>query len=250
MAEEKANPEVEDDGVDSSEEELRKVADDSEEEVAEEEAVEEEEVIEEEPTDNADRSKLGRTVAALKGDLIETKETLGTITEQLKAMTDIIGNQNQGEAPAAVDLDEVVTVGQLKNILADADKVKSSKSTEFQKQYTKAFLAESQGLSDEEYLPIEKAMLAGYEAYSDDPKKDAAMNFLRAQNTVYRETMKLPAIRKNPLKGKDKPTGTIPGGKAPGAPAKVIKLDATAAAYAKKRGFTDEQVAEALEGSE
>jgi 5S rRNA maturation endonuclease (ribonuclease M5) len=228
-----------------------------EKEVAEEEvgetASEEAEDTPEEPEDNAERSRLGRRVSELEGDLLkarqESQASTDNLNETLKKLTGLIGKNEEPaeeeffELPETkADLDKLI-----KESVSAIKQEESSQITKQSEEYSKGYIDTVMSLIDDD--PEGEAILKLLEDdFNTKHSKvdtmqggvmDAAKNIMAAKSQLSQGT-----VKKIPLKG-EKPRAPLGGGggdKIPKAAKKMPKLDATAAAYVKETGMSDDDV--------
>ena len=205
-----------------------------EEEIAEvEEKIEEAEKEDAEglPTDQKERSQLGRTLAALHRRLDEFDQRDADRGEQIDKLLEAIKAKNE---PEFEDDDDVpLTRSQLKAIMKEEREAEIEQTQKLSKKYHQDYglkWAElAKNLSDEEYnFLMAEAEEMKYDP-SDNGAVDAAVNFKEAQVRYYKKQL---GTRTNPLdKNKPKNIGTVKTQKVPDREIALPKLDEAAQSY-------------------
>ena len=204
----------------------------------EEEETEEEPAVVAEPTDNAERTKLGRKVARQEAQLSEIQSVLDRLANFM---------EDKGEVRGSIivdddDEDAFLTPENLPKYLERENKKRETEQSKYQKRYTSEFA--SIGRSDENFEDIWEIMLDKHNTIeTGDPSADAKINFYKARATFLENNRVT-----NPVKGKGSKTNTsvnLPNKMKGKTPVKV-KLDAHAAEFVKKRGLSDEFVQKTL----
>lgn len=210
------------------------------EEVAEDTPVTEGVVTEpvvEEPTDNAERSRLGRRFSALEN--------------RVDSVLEKIESWKPEPAPAPTesyeDDDMPMTRADLRNYISSEKKREADAAKSYDASYSKAVI--QMGLDEEDdatFDAIVSKMNSDYnKKYSNDPVVDAERNYLRAAKAVLREAKKGNPLTKN--EGKvNKGLGISGDTTVTNPEEKMPELDEAALEYVKKTGMTDEQVKEAF----
>ena len=250
------------DGVDEVEEvatEDETTEETTEEEVSEEVAAEEtEEVAEEdaedaleEPEDNAERSRLGRRVSELETELRASKlESENKLNETLEKLNSFLGKNEETQEEEFFELPE--TKADLDKLIKES--VKSLRNAEDEqvdedaKAYQDGYVDTVMNLLDGDPDGKELYELINSDDFNIKHSKantmqggvmDAAKNLMAAKAQLAHGT-----VKKIPLKG-EKPRAPLGGGgadKTPKAAKKMPKLDATAAAYVKETGMSNDDV--------
>jgi regulator of replication initiation timing len=194
------------------------------EEVAEttEEVVEEQ--AEELPTDHKERSNLGRKLTALHRRVDETDNQFGDIKKQLESLI----KQNVKDPLESLEPDEPVTRKEMESILEARERLRESRDKSYNENYVRTISGLGSDLGQEEYDAVlaemrdvtydptdnperdaEMNFLKAEKIYlrkvtydpTDNPERDAEMNFLKAEKIYLRKKMAKPADKVNPLKG-------------------------------------------------
>ena len=210
---------------------------------AEEEAPDEE--LPPEPTDHGDRSQLGRKV----GDLSRTVES---VLERLDRIAREQERKLQEIPSYEYDPDEEIpmTRGELEKLLEERERRKTliaqQDLTRYEKGYMEQFSTLAEKLQPEEAKAVEDTMMTKYNVrYSDDPYKDAELNFFKARTAVLENR---PPAKPKPTLRESAPTGGASATTSSSRSAATVKLDPLAAEFVKKTGMKPEDVAKALEG--
>lgn len=194
-----------------------------------------EEKLQEEPTDNRERSNLGRKVAALEA----------TISDFIRAQTEVLEAKPAEEVDLDLDGDMPLTKKDLDNYFAKQTADKTKYNTNYLNQVSKIGLEDS----DELFNSILAEMETGkYNFYTGDASRDAEVNYLKATKTV----LSINKGKSNPL---DKNKGKVTRGlgingdtKVENRVAPLPELDEYAKSYAKKMGMTEDEIRGALAG--
>jgi hypothetical protein len=196
-----------------------------------EEVVEEttkEEVVEPvEPTDNAERSKLGRKVDAMWKRFDEQKGTFEKMTEVLEAM---IEERNK---PADVDSESLITASEAERLAEEKFNKLINKQSADREKYEKGYLDQlvliSADYEPDEYDAIQNIMMEKFnKRHSDNPSFDAHKNFRDAEVAFLRSNKKVVPKGKVPAGAKIATTGAEKVKKKTNP---LPKLDAAAQAY-------------------
>lgn len=206
-----------------------------------------------EPTDNAERSALGRKVAA-------QGETLARIEQTLAEM---VGNQRQPvEEPIEDGLDDLdddtpLTKREVERLLENRERKRKDADTKYQNGYRNTLAHLGQGQDPELHAVIVEKMMNDYNIkHSDNPVVDAQLNYANARADVFAG---LAAKKASPFPKKgEKEQGSQhlggPSGNPQGQPRakKKMKLDPHAQAYLDSLRMSDKDkealVENALEG--
>lgn len=220
------------------------------------------EPVPEEPTDNAERSRLGRRMKSLEDSLSQLLTKLDTIPNQANAA------QPQANAPAKYDdsymereLQAAIDQGIIPDtIITPMDQlrvdnyraqVEEKRSLEYQRGYIdvlKGFGGNTDNaLHDEIVAELFRVESPYNQRRYGDPAVDAHLNYLEAKAAILEGKMTTPTS-KNVFKGKQ---GTAPTGNhvsttvQPGEDA-AMKLDEVSLQFIKSQGMSEESVRNAL----
>ena len=185
---------------------------------------------------NALKSWVGRRDTAIEAKIAANN---AEILAKLDALT----------PPATPDGDEFsddtyMTKSQVTQFMADSKKQEEAVANKYKDDYSAALSSMGADMPDEEYNTVIAEHFANHnERLSNDPKRDAEVNFLRASNALFRKGGKV-----NPLGGKPPtgPLGTGGGTKVEAKPAVMPKLDSMAESFIKSQGKDAAWVKEAL----
>lgn len=197
----------------------------------------EEEKVPVEPTDNRERSNLGRKVAAL--------ET--TIAEFIQAQTEAIKPTQEVEQPDLdLDGDIPLTKKDLDNYFANQSKEKTRYNTSYLNQVSKIGLDDSDDLFNSVLVEMETGK---YNAYTGDAVRDAEVNYLKATKAVLsvKGDTKVNPLNKNTGK-QTKGLGINGDTRVENKTAALPELDEHAKSYAKKMGMSEAEIRSALSG--
>jgi len=200
-----------------------------------EEPVQEPEVPEE-PTDNRERSNLGRRVKAME-------DGLKTIVDKIDSYF-----TKQNSEPEA-DEEEIVTRKDLEKYLQSYQAKQQESAKQYEREYLQHESTLGMDMTDAEYTEIITERYNNFNTrYSDNPKADAELNFMKAYNAVLKK--KVQPQRQNPLKGNKPeaplggPTQSVNTNRDPN----PIHLDDAAKEYVQRMGISEEKVKAALSG--
>lgn len=205
-----------------------------EEEGAEEEKEEVEETgkSEEAAEEHKVSSRLGRKVKNLE-DRIAAYESVERQKEPVEEL--------DSEDETSVSMKDV------RVLIAKAKKEDEETKTAYNNTYLQTAISLSEHEDEEFANTVLDEMDTNFNTlYSDDPTKDAEMNYLKAQNAVLRKTQN--KGKENPLKG-DKPKaalGVTGGDTNTQSTFKMPKLDEHAQDLIKHSNFTEEDIRDAL----
>lgn len=254
--EEQEHSEEEAESVEEETEELE--AEEGEETEALEAGEEEEEEAQPEPSDNAERSKLGRKVKYMEDSLNGIKESIDERMDRMEKLFSQGQQQERHEEQFEDDEDEevVLTKKEMREQMQQLMKEQQTQETNSQVQYEKGYLSTIKQLgseeeSEEEFNDIYDEMMANFnKKHSDNPEMDAEKNWLRATKSVLKKQAAKPIKKENPLKGRKpkSPLGKGGGDTTPDTSPTTPKLDDVAAEFIRKTKMSDEAVADALSG--
>lgn len=221
------------------------IAEEPQEEVAEEavgesndEVVDQEpEVQVEEPSDNAERSKLGRRVSQME-------QLVNSINEKL----DFIASSSKKEEALVNDPEELLTAKEALELFEKLGTKKEQEQLRAKQQYEKTYLQVANSLSDEEdHEEVFKEMLENYNVkHSNDPKADAIINYKNAKIAILQKKINTPKV---PLKGEKPkvPLGVNAGSKVQTPKKSMPKLDPDSAYLVEALKISDDKVIAAYE---
>lgn len=192
-----------------------------------------------EPTDNRERSALGRRTSYVE-------ERVDTLDSKLDEILAAIELGKKPETPE--DEDSFITKGDLKSYMEKNDGDKVEVKARYDKDYIRAISKLGAGEdSDEVFDAILTELNTTYnQTYSKDASQDALINYFKASRAIYGKT----EVKKNPLIKNKKKTGgglsvggdtTIKPKEAP-----LPELDEYARDFAKATGMSDEDIRKAL----
>lgn len=222
---------------------------------------EEEEVIPAEPSENSERSKLGRKVKYIEDTVINFQESFEEKMNRLEGLlVSSTRRQQVADEPYGLEDDpdeEVIgTKAELKQFLNDYNKETESTRQENQVKYERDYVQTIKRLGSEEteedHKDIYDEMMSHFNVrHSNNPLVDAEKNYLKATRSVLKKKVAAPVEKKNPLKG-NKPKAPLgAGGNNETMPKKIKpmpKFDAAAQDFMRKSGITPERAAEILDG--
>ena len=194
----------------------------------------------EEPEDNAVRSKLGRKVQYLEGEL---EKALGVI--------------NQLQQPPAeeeeVDPDMPVTRGDIERIIEQRETHRVQQAQQYADNYNGGLVRLGLDLEESEHAEILKAVETVKDpSRTGNPDIDAQVNFYKAKTVVYEKKLREKSKPVNPLsKNEDaEPENLSPGVETKTKTKSVAmpKLDPESAALVKEWGWDAKRVNEILSG--
>lgn len=234
----------------------------SEEEKTELAAEQEEDVVPPEPSDNGERSKLGRKVKYIEDTVQSFQESFEEKMNRLEGLL-VSSNRKQDTDESylrdyeAGDDEEIIgTKAELKQFLTDYNKETESARQKNQAKYERDYVQTIKRLGSEEteedHKDIYDEMMSHFNVrHSNNPLMDAEKNYLKATRSVLKKKVAAPVEKKNPLKG-NKPKAPLgAGGNNETMPKKIKpmpKFDAAAQDFMRKSGITPERAAEILDG--
>lgn len=180
--------------------------------------------------ENAERSRLGRKVKELEAQL----SGIGTLQEQVARMASLLESKQETN-----DEDEIVTTKTLSSYLQRQEQESKQKKQAYEKDYTSAFTR--YGAEDDNFDTVWQEMVDNHNViHTGDPKVDAQINYLAAQNALLRKP-------NNPLKGKGQ---DVKGVNTPDTtkqnPKGMPTLDPVAEDFVKRMGISADWVNEKL----
>lgn len=221
---------------------------------------EEEAVIPPEPSDNGERSKLGRKVKYIEDTVISFQESFEEKMNRLEGLLVSSNRRQVTDEPYGLEDDpdeEVIgTKAELKQFLNDYNKETESTRQENQIKYERNYVQTIKRLGSEEteedHKDIYDEMMSHFNVrHSNNPLVDAEKNYLKATRSVLKKRVAAPVEKKNPLKG-NKPKAPLGAGSNNETMPKKIKpmpkFDAAAQDFMRKSGITPERAAEILDG--
>ena len=192
-----------------------------------------------EPEDNAERSRLGRKVAALETQL---QTALQALQEQAKPPAD------------PVDPDDLVTVGKLDEYLGQAERRKQAVVKQYNAASQQELLKYGKQYKDEDWLEIVKMAESNWEYATRNPAVDTRLNFREAERKFLQGKIKKGKTPVNPLEKNKDQNPTNLGGEsgaelAPPKEQAKPQLDKYAQDLVNRTGMSDESVDDALNNS-
>jgi hypothetical protein len=178
--------------------ETEETEEETQEEVADEQQTSEELDDEGLPKDHGKRSDLGRKVTATHRRIDELTTRMNQIAEYLEQTK---ASQEQDYLEDS-EPDEPITRRDLEKFYESQRKREMSAEKSYQENYVRTISGLGSDLSQDEYDGVLAEMKELTYDPSNDPGRDAEMNFLRAERVYLRKKMAQPAKPQNPLKGK------------------------------------------------
>jgi hypothetical protein len=190
-----------------------------------------------EPTDNSERTKLGRKVAHMAEQLEGIGDIKNALTEMQNTISQFRGGGNPAGAedfrysqpPAAPEVndDEILTAGEVRKLFQEENNRAKQNEDNYRNSYANELskLARERGISKEEYKEIETELLSNYYGTfnSGNAIQDAQGQFFAAENAVLRKRISAGTERKPNLNG-GQPSAAL------GMPAAETRAPAQAAA--------------------
>jgi hypothetical protein len=203
--------------------------------------------------DPAEKSRLGRKIKTIE----QKFDSLSDKLEQL-ILLQTLNAENAERKPEPEQEDEdaeaLITKADLQKLIPEYIRKQKEAETGETEKYRKGYIKEvthklGVDLSDDEHSAVVKIMLSKYNAKeTGDPKIDAQLNFLKAERDWValggKATVKS-KLRQQKAPGHDDESGADKG-KAGVGEDLLKKLDPAAADYAKKMGFTNDQIKKAF----
>lgn len=219
---------------------------------------EEEAEVPPEPSDNGERSKLGRKVKYIEDTVLGFQEQFEERMNRLDSL--ITSNTKLGSneygAESGEEEEYIGTKTELKKFLNDYNRDQETQKQSSQLKYEKGYINTIMRLGSEEtkedHQAIYDEMMRFFNAkHSDDPMVDAEKNYLNATRSVLKKRLAAPAKKVNPLKG-NKPKAPLGAGNNSETMAKktrpIPKFDDAAQDFMNKAGISPERAAEILDG--
>lgn len=154
------------------------------------------------PLGHTQRSDLGRKVSALHRRQDE-------VDDRIDRLLSVMETRELPEDPGLQsEPGDIVTHADINKILDDREKTKTQNAQNYDKQYVASISALSSELSEQEYNEIFAEMQNITYNPSNDPAKDAELNFIKAERAFLRK--KVAGKKTNPLKG-EKPRSALGG---------------------------------------
>ena len=211
-----------------------------------------------EPTDHKERTKLGRKVAELEGNIGKLLEQNRLLIERLVTPPPQAPPVQQGVEQEYVDLS---TPEGLRHFMAQERERERLAQYNDKTQYAvgyasqvKEWTAKATEAEDADAVEINK-LLTGETPFNvrhtSDPAGDFAMNLARAEAHYYKQKAKTPAPEKKAPLMNDKPRAPLSvGGESKAdtgsASAKPLKISPAAMEFAKSQGWSDEEIQKTL----
>ena len=222
-----------------------------------EDVIEEPVVIQAEPSDNAERSKLGRKVKELEIANAEMRDIINELRSPRRQIDDSLIDMDNITMPdddeeisfrkgdLRKEIVSIVKAAIPKAIPKELEKV-SKKEAEYNRNVTKKLGFLGADLDDETFSEVSDALVKSFKSYTGNPEVDAEMNYYKAKAEILEKKVKSPK-KNNPLdknKGKDLKNLGGAGGETPPAKGKIA-LSAEMKALQKKYNLSDEAAARA-----
>ncbi|MCK4328787.1 hypothetical protein KAX02_02985 [candidate division WOR-3 bacterium] len=154
------------------------------------------------PQDHKSRSDLGRKISAFHRRQDE-------FDDRIDRLLSVMETQGLPEDPGLQsEPGDIVTHADINKILDDREKTKTQNAQNYDKQYVASISALSSELSEQEYNEIFAEMQNITYNPSNDPARDAELNFIKAERAFLRK--KVAGKKTNPLKG-EKPRSALGG---------------------------------------
>lgn len=206
----------------------------------EETGVEEtEQAIKPEPDGNAERSRLGRKVKSLEETVQALMQKLETV-----AVTDIKAPEEKIEAEEEEEFIPT-TKKELEEFLEHREERKKKQNIDYETKYIA--VVNNLGLEEDDtaHEAIVEEMMKNFNVrYSNDPARDAEINYLKAERAYLKKQMAAVASteRTNPLKGNGKPVPVGGDTKVTKKKVALPKLDKYAEEFARDTGMTEDDL--------
>ena len=184
------------------------------------------------PVDHGKRSDLGRKVSAIHRRQDDVDARLDRILSVLEARSDTT-KITESDTFDGLDADDPIRLSDLDKYLEARESRKQQKALDYDNKYLKTFSKLSAGLDEDEANAIVDEMKALSYKASDDPDRDAEVNFLKAERAYLRKQLAAPKKKVNPITG-DKvkaPLGTVTSQKVVTKDTVLPKLDAAGMSY-------------------
>lgn len=177
------------------------------------------------PDDHNERSKLGRKLSAYHRRVDEIDNRFDRIETMLSSITQKEEPQDDSYAD-----DEPLTRKELDAYYASMKKKEASENEQYDKIYAQTMYSQGPDLEQAEFDAVMKELETIRYDKSQDPKRDAEMNFLRGERAYLR---KLSAAKKKdiPLKGDKAPGAGLKEQKIETKETQMPKLDGVAKSY-------------------
>ena len=220
---------------------------------------EDESAVPPEPSDNGERSKLGRKVKYIEDTVLGFQEQF---EERMNRLDGLLASNNRRPDTYGYETEDdpneelIGTKAELKKFLNDYNKDQETQRQDSQMKYEQDYVKTIKRLgsdeTEEDHKDIYDEMMSHFNVkYSDNPLVDAEKNYLKATRSVLKKRTAAPAKKVNPLKG-NKPKAPLGAGSNSETMAKktkpMPKFDEAAQDFMRKSGITPERAAEILDG--
>lgn len=177
------------------------------------------------PQDHTQRSGLGRKISAFH----RRQDEFDNRIDRLLSVMETQGLPEDPELQS--EPGDIVTHADINKILDDREKTKTQNAQNYDKQYVASISTLSSDLSEQEYNEIFAEMQNITYNPSNDPARDAELNFIKAERAFLRK--KVAGKKVNPLKGEKSRSalGVITNQTAVVKDATLPKLDAAGESY-------------------
>lgn len=190
-----------------------------------------------EPTDNKERSRLGRRFTQLESEFQQQREILARMESMLASPHALPSAPPEDE----YDSDKILTVGEFEKY----ERTKREKAERQQVAYRSSYIQTIKSLSTDPELhsEIEKEMLTNVAEYPthtghQNPVHDARVNYRLARAAVIEKKYAVP--KPNVRGGNNAPTGVTATTRTQAAPRKTVKLDETTSKFARAMGLDED----------
>ena len=185
------------------------------------------------PVDHAKRSDLGRKISAIHRRQDDSDVRLDRTLKALEAQTALATKRTEPDPIDDLDPNEPMTKGELERWFEARERKVKEQSSSYDREYLNTFNQLSTTLTKEEADAIVDEMKVLTYDPSNNPAKDAEINFYRAERAYLRKQLAKPKGKVSPITG-DKThaaLGTVTNQKVVTKDVTLPKLDAHAASY-------------------
>jgi len=193
------------------------------------------------PKDNAKRSDLGRKITAFHRRQDEFEERINKLLELAESQSTRFTNAPPKEEEVNFDPNEPITFAEMNKILDYREKASKQQNEYYNNQYLRTLGSLSSDLSEQEQGQILEEMKNITYKPSNDPARDAELNFYKAEKAFLRKQLATAKTgKKIPLRG-DEPLDGIPNQKNVARDVPLPKLSPSAQSYLAYIARTDGQ---------
>lgn len=190
-----------------------------------------------EPTDNKERSRLGRRFTQLESEFQQQRDTLARMEAMLASPHALPAAPPEEE----YDSDKILTVGEFEKY----ERTKREKEERRQITYRNSYIQTIKNLSTDPdmHAEIEKEILTNVADYPthtghQNPVHDARVNYRLARAAVIEKKYAVP--KPNVRGGTNAATGVTATTRTTSSPKQVVKLDETTSKFAKAMGLAED----------